>query len=66
MAKKTARKKKGAGKDERFELRMSPAEKKAFVAAANAQGLSLGHWLRLAGRMVVSKNDGKVELVELE
>lgn len=51
---------------ERVELRMSAQEKKTFEDAADKQGLSLSHWLRLAARMAIVKHDGKVALIELE
>ena len=64
-----ARKKKKPRKpvlDERVELRMSAAEKKEFQEAADMQGISLSHWLRLAAWQTVNQHDGKVQLVNLD
>jgi hypothetical protein len=52
--------------DGRANLRMSEAELNGYLEAANRQGLSLSHWLRLAARMVLKNNQGKVELVRLD
>ncbi len=52
--------------DERVELRMTEREKAAYQEAANRQGISLSHWLRLAARRIVNDHDGKVDLVNLD
>lgn len=49
-------------KEGRFEMRLAPAEKAAFKTAAERQGIGLAQWLRLAGKMILRSNDGKVEL----
>lgn len=49
-------------KESRFEMRLAPAEKAAFQQAAERQGIGLAQWLRLAGKMILRSNDGKVEL----
>ena len=49
-------------KESRFEMRLAPAEKVAFQRAAERQGIGLAQWLRLAGKMILRSNDGKVEL----
>jgi len=65
MAKKKSRTA-GPVLGKRFELRMSPKEKRAFQAAARAQGIPLALWLRLAAWKVVNDHDGRVELLELD
>lgn len=50
----------------RVELRLSENEKAAYQEAANAQGISLSHWIRLAARTVLQDHDGRVELVSLD
>ena len=52
--------------DGRVELRLNEREKTAYQSAANRQGISLSHWLRLAARTVLKDHDGKVELVNLD
>ena len=52
--------------DERLEIRLGEREKAAYQVAANRQGISLAHWLRLAARTVLKDHDGKVELVNLD
>ena len=51
---------------ERVELRISADEKDLFSEAAKRYGLTLSQWLRLAARMVLVQQDGKIEFVEIE
>jgi len=51
---------------ERVELRMSVRDRRTFQEAAQRQGVSLSHWLRLAAWRVINEHDGKVALVDLD
>lgn len=47
-------------------MRMTRNEKQLFQDAANRQGISLSHWLRLAAWTIVKQHDSKVQLLDLE
>lgn len=51
---------------QRVDMRMTRNEKQLFQDAANRQGISLSHWLRLAAWTIVKQHDSKVQLLDLE
>jgi hypothetical protein len=52
--------------EERVELRMSVRDRSTFQEAAQRQGISLSHWLRLAAWRIINEHEGKVVLVDLD
>jgi predicted HicB family RNase H-like nuclease len=62
MGKKRAKGSAKPVKEERFEMRLSPEDKAAFKVAADRQGIGVSMWLRLAGKMILRNNQGRVEL----
>lgn len=65
MAKKS-KKDKPTNLGERLELRLSQAEKAAFMAAARRQSISLSLWLRLAAWQIIDEHGGAAKLRTLD
>ena len=49
----------------RVNLRITAAEKEAFLSASKRQGISISQWMRLAAWVVVNEHQGKVKLLEM-
>jgi hypothetical protein len=45
----------GKAADDRFEIRLTAAERKAWTAAAEQEGLTLADWLRAAAELAVAR-----------
>lgn len=50
-----------SGKAPTFQIRITPELKAQFEAAAKAEGMSLGNWLKNLGRRELKKLDAKLD-----
>lgn len=50
---------------ERVQLRITPAEKNVFQAAADQQKITLSLWMRLAAWQIVNEQHGQVKLANI-